>query len=323
MREKGQGGGRGRGAGEGEAAQGGGARGRGGGGGAAAGQPQPRADAGGLGLGVATAAAVCAAAGAEGTRDCRGVDGGGGGGAGLLRERGGEDEGKAGEEGDPAPFSDLVGRTGRPRERGPEMDEGRWRRMLGEELPGPSLDCPQEKGRKSRVQMLRELLQQEGRYGGDAWDWAGAGPGCARGRGPGACGGTGRQDAGRDAREADAGDGRRWRRVRGGCDGHEERRKGAERRRYAGKGRETAEGRGGCGDGGHGWEPQAEGTGPEAGKRGDGAAEYGGAGGCRRSSRAAGRETYRWYGEQCGAEREAGRDAVVKWGTVPEQRTRS
>ena len=28
------------------------------------------------------------------------------------------------------PFSDLVGRAGRPREGGPEMDEGRWRRML-------------------------------------------------------------------------------------------------------------------------------------------------------------------------------------------------
>ena len=65
------------------------------------------------------------------------------------------------------PFSDLVGRAGRPRVRGPEMDEGRWRRMLGGALPGVRLDCPQEKGKKSRVQMLRELLQWEGRYGGD------------------------------------------------------------------------------------------------------------------------------------------------------------
>ena len=65
-------------------------------------------------------------------------------------------------------FSDLVRGAGRPRERGPEMDEGRWRRMLGEALPGVSLDCPQEKGKKPRVQMLRELLQREGRYGGDA-----------------------------------------------------------------------------------------------------------------------------------------------------------
>ena len=68
----------------------------------------------------------------------------------------------------PRPFSDLVGRAGKPRERGPAMDEGRWRRMLGAALPGVRLDCPQEKGKKPRVQMLRELLQREGRYGGDA-----------------------------------------------------------------------------------------------------------------------------------------------------------
>ena len=48
------------------------------------------------------------------------------------------------------------------------MDEGRWRKMLGEALPELSLDCPQEKGKKPRVQMLREILQREGRYGGDA-----------------------------------------------------------------------------------------------------------------------------------------------------------
>ena len=100
VREKGQGGGRGGGAGKGETAQGGGVRGRGGGGGATAGKPQPRADADGLGLGVPAAAAVCAAAGAEWTQDGRGVDGGGFGGAGPLREVGGEDKGKAGEEGD-------------------------------------------------------------------------------------------------------------------------------------------------------------------------------------------------------------------------------
>ena len=68
----------------------------------------------------------------------------------------------------PRPFSDLVGRAGRPRERGPEMEEWRWRRMPGAALPGVRLDCPQERGRKPRVQMLRELLQREGRYGGDA-----------------------------------------------------------------------------------------------------------------------------------------------------------
>ena len=98
VRQKGQGGGRGGRAGKGEAAQGGGARGRGGGGGTAAGQPQSGAEADGLGLGVPAAAAVCAAAGAEETRDGRGVDGGGRGGAGPLREVSGEDEGKAGEE---------------------------------------------------------------------------------------------------------------------------------------------------------------------------------------------------------------------------------
>ena len=147
--------------------QGGGVRGRGGGGGTAAGQRQSGADADGLGLGVPAAAAVCAAAGWEETRDGRRPDGGGCGGAGPLREAGGEDEGKAGEEG-ARPFSDLVGRAGRPRERGPEMDEGRWRRMLVAALPEVRLDCPREKGKKHRGQMLRELLQREGRYGGDA-----------------------------------------------------------------------------------------------------------------------------------------------------------
>ena len=68
----------------------------------------------------------------------------------------------------PRPFTDLVGRAGRPGERGPEMEEWRWRRMLGAALPGVRLDCPQERGKKPRVQMLRELLQREGRYGGDA-----------------------------------------------------------------------------------------------------------------------------------------------------------
>ena len=66
------------------------------------------------------------------------------------------------------PFSDLVGGAGRPRERGPEMEEGRWTRMPGEALPGVSLDCPQEKGKKPRARMLRELLQREGWYGGEA-----------------------------------------------------------------------------------------------------------------------------------------------------------
>ena len=167
VREKGQGGGRGGRAGKGEAVQGGGARGRGGGGGTAAGIPQSGADADRLVLGVPAAVAVCAAAGAEETRDGRGVGGGGRGGADPLREVGGEDEEGGGKRG-PRPFSAPVGRAGRPGERGPEMEELRWRRMLGAALPGMRLDCPQEKGKKPSVQMLRELLQREGRYGGDA-----------------------------------------------------------------------------------------------------------------------------------------------------------
>ena len=60
------------------------------------------------------------------------------------------------------PFSDLVSRAERPREGGPEMEEGRWSWMLGKALPRVSLDCAQERGKKPRVQMLRELLQREG-----------------------------------------------------------------------------------------------------------------------------------------------------------------
>ena len=66
------------------------------------------------------------------------------------------------------PFSDLVDRAGRPRERGPEMEEGRWRRVLGGALPGVSLDCPKERRKKPRVLKLRELLQREGWYEGEA-----------------------------------------------------------------------------------------------------------------------------------------------------------
>ena len=65
-------------------------------------------------------------------------------------------------------FSDLVGRAGRPRERGPEMEGGRWSRMLGEALLGVSLNCPQERGKKPRVRKVRELLQREGWYEGEA-----------------------------------------------------------------------------------------------------------------------------------------------------------
>ena len=38
----------------------------------------------------------------------------------------------------------------------------------GRGAPGDSLDCPEEKGKKPRVRMLRELLQWEGWYGGEA-----------------------------------------------------------------------------------------------------------------------------------------------------------
>ena len=36
--------------------------------------------------------------------------------------------------------------------------------MLGEALPGVNLECPQERGKKPRVWMLRELLQTKGWY---------------------------------------------------------------------------------------------------------------------------------------------------------------
>ena len=40
--------------------------------------------------------------------------------------------------------------------------------MLGKALPGVSLDCLQERGKKPRVRMLRELMQREGWYEGKA-----------------------------------------------------------------------------------------------------------------------------------------------------------
>ena len=48
------------------------------------------------------------------------------------------------------------------------MEEGSRRRMQGEALPGLSLHCPQEKGKKPSFRMLRELLQREGWYGSEA-----------------------------------------------------------------------------------------------------------------------------------------------------------
>ena len=121
----------------------------GGGGGAAAGQPQPGADADGLRLGVATAAAVSAAAGTEETRDGRGVDGGEM--AELVRyvKWTGKTRGRREKRGT-RPFSHLVGRAGRPRERRPEMDEGRWSRMLGEALPGVSLEKSPGEGEEAQ-----------------------------------------------------------------------------------------------------------------------------------------------------------------------------
>ena len=66
------------------------------------------------------------------------------------------------------PLGNLDDRAGRPGERGPEMEEGRRGSMLGEALPQVSLARPQEKEKKPRVRMLRELLQREGWYGGEA-----------------------------------------------------------------------------------------------------------------------------------------------------------
>ena len=57
---------------------------------------------------------------------------------------------------------DLVHRVVRLRDKGPEMAQCMWRRMLGESVPGVDLQCPKERGRKRRVRMLRELLQREG-----------------------------------------------------------------------------------------------------------------------------------------------------------------
>ena len=62
------------------------------------------------------------------------------------------------------PFRDLVHMAGGAQDRGPQMAEDKWRRMLGEALPGLDLIGPREMGRRLRVQMLTELLQREGWY---------------------------------------------------------------------------------------------------------------------------------------------------------------
>ena len=48
------------------------------------------------------------------------------------------------------------------------MEGSRWKRMLGEALPRVNLDCPQKRGKKPRVRILRGLLQEEGWYVGEA-----------------------------------------------------------------------------------------------------------------------------------------------------------
>ena len=73
------------------------------------------------------------------------------------------------------PFSDLVGRAGRPRERGPDMDEGRWRRMLGAALPGVRLDCPQEKREEAKGSDAARAIAA-----GGAVRWRRVGPGRSR-----------------------------------------------------------------------------------------------------------------------------------------------
>ena len=62
------------------------------------------------------------------------------------------------------PFRDLVHRAGRPRDRGPELEEGRWLRMREAALPGVDPDDPGERWSRPRMHMPRELLQREARY---------------------------------------------------------------------------------------------------------------------------------------------------------------
>ena len=61
-------------------------------------------------------------------------------------------------------FRDLVHRARRPQDRGTEIAEDRWRRMLGEALLRVDLDSLWETGRRPREQMLGKLLQGEGLY---------------------------------------------------------------------------------------------------------------------------------------------------------------
>ena len=180
------------------------ARSRGSRGGAAASQPQPAADTDGLRLRVATAAAVCAAAGTEGAPKGREWTAGDvgelvryvkwAGRARGVRERRGTH-----------PLSDLVGRAGWPRKRRPEMEEGRWRRMLGEVLPGVSLDCPQERGKKPKgsnaagAVAAGGVARRRGVGRGRELDRGAHGHQHGGARLPGSAGGTGRREARRAA----------------------------------------------------------------------------------------------------------------------------
>ena len=100
---------------------------------------------------MATAAAVCAAAGTKGALDGRGLDSGGPGGAGPLREVGGEDEGRAGEAGDPT-LQRPGQQGGEAQGKGASDGGGPLEEDAGRGAPGG------EPG------LLRELLQREGWY---------------------------------------------------------------------------------------------------------------------------------------------------------------
>ena len=141
VRENGQGGGRGGGAEKGEAAQGGGARGRGGGGGAAASQPQSRADATDWDSESPPLRQYAPPLVQRGPGTVAGSTEGEVAELACYVKWAGKTRGRR-EKWGTRPFSDLVSRAGRPRERGPEMEEGQWRRMLGVALPGVRLDCP-------------------------------------------------------------------------------------------------------------------------------------------------------------------------------------
>ena len=75
----------------------------------------------------------------------------------------------------PRPFSDLVGRAGRPREGGPEMHEGRWRRMLGAALPGGAPGLSPGEGEEAQDSDAARATAA-----GGAVQWRHVGPGRSR-----------------------------------------------------------------------------------------------------------------------------------------------